>query len=263
MDTAVDVAKEAADVILLEKSLMVLEEGVVEGRKVFANILKYVRMGASSNFGNMFSVLGASLWLPYLPMTPIKILTNNLLYDFSQVPIPTDEVDPEQVARPRPWSMGEIAKFILFIGPCSSVFDYVTYALMWFVFGCSNLRLAPPPELAAHFTHASLSNPDSTYAAALFQTGWFVESLLTQTLIIHVIRTNKIPFLQSRASWPLIMTSGAIMLFGMWLPFSPMGPWLGMVPLPGLYWPLLLGMLLAYVVLTQLVKMWLVRKAWI
>ena len=127
VDTAVDIAKEAADAILLEKSLMVLEEGVIEGRKVFANILKYIRMGASSNFGNMFSVLGASLWLPYLPMSPIKILTNNLLYDFSQVPIPTDEVDPEQVAKPRPWSMGEIARFILFIGPCSSVFDYTTY----------------------------------------------------------------------------------------------------------------------------------------
>jgi Mg2+-importing ATPase len=263
VDTAVDIAKEAADAILLEKSLMVLEEGVIEGRKVFANILKYIRMGASSNFGNMFSVLGASLWLPYLPMSPIKILTNNLLYDFSQIPIPTDEVDPEQVARPRPWSMGEIAKFILFIGPCSSVFDYVTYSLMWFVFRCNDLRLAPPPELSAHFARASLSNPDSTYAAALFQTAWFVESLLTQTLIIHVIRTNKIPFLQSRASWPLIMTSGAIMLFGMWLPFSPVGLWLGMVPLPGLFWPMLLGMLLAYVVLTQLVKMWLVQKAWI
>jgi P-type Mg2+ transporter len=121
VDTAVDIAKEAADVILLEKSLMVLEEGVIEGRKVFANILKYIRMGASSNFGNMFSVLGASLWLPYLPMSPIKFLTNNLLYDFSQVPIPTDEVDPEQVAKPRPWSMGEIARFILLIGPCSSI----------------------------------------------------------------------------------------------------------------------------------------------
>ena len=263
VDTAVDVAKEAADAILLEKSLMVLEEGVIEGRKVFANILKYIRMGASSNFGNMFSVLGASLWLPFLPMTPIKILTNNLLYDFSQVPIPTDDVDHEQVARPRPWSMGEIAKFILFIGPCSSVFDYVTYALMWFVFGCSNLRLVPPPQLGAQFAHATLSNPDSTYAAALFQTAWFVESLLTQTLIIHVIRTNKIPFLQSMASWPLVMTTAAIMIFGMWLPFSPMGPWLGMVPLPGLFWPLLLAMLIAYVVLTQLVKMWLVKKAWI
>jgi Mg2+-importing ATPase len=201
VDTAVDIAKEAADAILLEKSLMVLEEGVIEGRAVFANILKYIRMGASSNFGNMFSVLGASLWLPYLPMAPIKILTNNLLYDFSQVPIPTDEVDPEQVARPRPWSMDEIARFILFIGPCSSVFDYTTYLLMWFVFKCRDLGLVPPPELAARFAHASAANPDSTYAAALFQTGWFVESLLTQTLIIHVIRTNKVPFVQSRASW--------------------------------------------------------------
>jgi Mg2+-importing ATPase len=263
VDTAVDIAKEAADVILLEKSLMVLEEGVIEGRKVFANILKYIRMGASSNFGNMFSVLGASLWLPFLPMSPIKILTNNLLYDFSQVPIPTDEVDPEQVAKPRPWSMGEIARFILFIGPCSSVFDYTTYAMMWFVFKCNDLGLIPPPALAEHFARASLSNPDSTYAAALFQTGWFVESLLTQTLIIHVIRTNKVPFIQSRASWPLIVTSGAIMLVGTWLPFSPIGVWLGFVPLPLLFWPLLLITLLLYVVLTQVVKMWLVRKLWI
>jgi P-type Mg2+ transporter len=263
VDTAVDIAKEAADAILLEKSLMVLEEGVLEGRKVFANIVKYIRMGASSNFGNMFSVLGASLWLPYLPMAPIKILTNNLLYDFSQVPIPTDEVDPEQVAKPRPWSMNEIARFILFIGPCSSVFDYTTYAMMWFLFKCSDLGLKPPPELAAHFLHASLRDPDSTYAAALFQTGWFVESLLTQTLIIHVIRTNKVPFIQSLASWQLIMTSTAIMLVGMWLPSSPIGLWLGFVPLPMLFWPLLALTLLLYVVLTQLVKVWLIRRNWI
>ena len=263
VDTAVDIAKEAADVVLLEKSLMVLEEGVIEGRKVFANILKYIRMGASSNFGNMFSVLGASLWLPYLPMAPIKILTNNLLYDFSQLPIPTDEVDPEQVAKPRPWSMGEIARFILFIGPCSSIFDYTTYAMMWFIFKCSNLGLTPPPELADHFARASLTNPDSTYAAALFQTGWFVESLLTQTLIIHIIRTNKIPFIQSRASGPLIITTAAIMLVGIWLPFSPIGLSLGFVPLPILYWPLLLITLLLYVALTQVVKVWLVRRFWI
>jgi Mg2+-importing ATPase len=263
VDTAVDIAKEAADAILLEKSLLVLEEGVIEGRKVFANILKYVRMGASSNFGNMFSVLGASLWLPYLPMSPIKILTNNLLYDFSQVPIPTDEVDPEQISKPRPWSMSEISRFIVFIGPCSSIFDYTTYLMMWFIFKCRNLSLVPPPELAARFAHATLLNPDSTYAAALFQTGWFVESLLTQTLIIHVIRTNKVPFIQSRASWQLIMTSGAIMLVGMWLPSSPIGPWLGLVPLPSEFWPFLLLTLVLYVVLTQLVKVWLVRKHWI
>jgi P-type Mg2+ transporter len=263
VDTAVDIAKEAADAILLEKSLTVLEEGVASGRAVFANIIKYIRMGASSNFGNMFSVLGASLWLPYLPMAPIKILTNNLLYDFSQVPIPTDEVDPEQVAKPRPWSMGEIARFILFIGPCSSVFDYTTYLMMWFLFGCRNLGLVPPPEVGAHFIHAVAAGPDYTYAAALFQTGWFVESLLTQTLIIHVIRTNKIPFIQSRASWQLIITTGVIMLVGMWLPSSPIGRWLGMVPLPVEYWPLLLLTLVAYVVLTQGVKVLLIRRNWI
>jgi Mg2+-importing ATPase len=235
VDSAVDIAKEAADAILLEKSLLVLVDGVLEGRKVFANIVKYVRMGASSNFGNMFSVLGASLWLPYLPMAPLKILTNNLLYDFSQVPIPSDEVDAEQIAKPRPWSMGEIARFILFIGPCSSIFDYTTYLAMWFIFRCRNLALTPPHALAARFSNAALGSPDSTYAAALFQSAWFVESLLTQTLIIHVIRTNKLPFVQSRASWQLIMTSAAIMLVGIWLPSSPIGEWLGFVPLPPLF----------------------------
>lgn len=242
VDTATDIAREAADVILLEKSLMVLEEGVLEGRKVFANILKYVRMGASSNFGNMFSVLGASAFVPFLPMAPLQILTNNLLYDFSQVPIPADDVDPEQIAKPRPWHMGEIARFILFIGPCSSVFDYTTYLMMLFVFGCWD---ASPPS------------------RALFQTGWFVESLLTQTLIIHIIRTNRIPFLQSRASWPVVFTTLAVMTVGVWLPSSPVGSWLGFTPLPPLYWPLLGLTLGCYVVLTQGVKMWLLRRGWI
>jgi Mg2+-importing ATPase len=240
VDSAADIAKETADLILLEKSLMVLEEGILEGRKVFANILKYIRMGASSNFGNMFSVLGASALLPFVPMAPLQILTNNLLYDFSQVPIPTDEVDPEQIARPRPWSMKEITKFIVFIGPCSSIFDYTTYAMMWFVFG------AVDPS-----------------RASLFQTGWFVESLLTQTLIIHVIRTNRVPFLQSRASVPLTLTTLAIMAVGVWLPFSPFADALGFAALPHLYWPLLLATLFLYVLLTQGVKTWLLRKAWI
>jgi Mg2+-importing ATPase len=247
VDSAVDIAKEAADIILLEKSLMVLEEGVLEGRKVFANILKYVRMGASSNFGNMFSVLGASAFVPFLPMLPIQILTNNLLYDFSQIPIPADDVDPEQIAKPRPWHMGEITRFILFVGPCSSIFDYTTYFMMLFLFGCWNVSTA---QALAH-------------SSSLFQTGWFVESLLTQTLIIHVIRTNRIPFLQSRASWPLMVTTVVIMALGMWLPSSPIGPWLGFTPLPGLYWPLLLLTLACYVLLTQGVKMWLIRKKWI
>jgi Mg2+-importing ATPase len=261
VDNAVDIAKESADVILLEKSLMVLEEGVLEGRKVFVNILKYIRMGASSNFGNMFSVIGASAWFPFVPMAPIQVLTNNLLYDFSQVPIPTDNVGPQQTAKPRPWRIGEIAKFIVFIGPISSIFDYTTYAMMWFLLKCNRLNLVPPPELAARFAH--VTTPDETYAASLFHTGWFVESLMTQTLIIHVIRTNLIPFVQSRASWQLTMTSILIMAVGAWLPFSPLAGPLGFVPLPRLFWPLLFVTLVAYVGLTQVIKMWLVRKRWV
>ncbi len=262
VDNAVDIAKESADVILLEKSLLVLEEGVLEGRKVFVNILKYVRMGASSNFGNMFSVIGASAWLPFLPMQPLQILTNNLLYDFSQVPIPTDNVGPQQTAKPRPWHIGEIAKFIVFIGPISSIFDYTTYLLMWFFFKCKLVfALVPPAELAARFPHTDDAN--KCYAAALFSTGWFVESLMTQTLIIHVIRTNLIPFIQSRASWQLTLTTLLIMAMGAYLPYSPLSAPLGFVPLPALYWPFLAVTLLCYVGLTQLVKTWLIRKAWV
>ena len=261
VDNAVDIAKDSADMILLEKSLMVLEEGVLEGRKVFVNILKYIRMGASSNFGNMFSVIGASAWLPYVPMAPIQVLTNNLLYDFSQVPIPTDNVGPLQTAKPRPWNMGEIGKFIMFIGPISSIFDYTTYAMMWFIFKCSHLNLAAPASLAARFANAA--SPNGTYAAALFHTGWFVESLMTQTLIVHVIRTNLLPFIQSRASWQLTMTTALIMAIGAYLPFSPLGSFLGFVPLPPLYWLLLLVTLLSYLGLTQIVKTWLLRKSWI
>jgi len=240
VDTAADIAKESADAILMEKDLLVLEDGVREGRKVFANILKYVRMGASSNFGNMFSVLGASVFLPFVPMTPIQILTNNLLYDFSQVAIPTDDVDSEQVAKPKPWSMNAISRYILFIGPCSSVFDYVLFFVMLYGFGCWD-----PAN------------------ASLFQTAWFVESLLTQTLIIHVIRTNRIPFIQSHASWPLIATTVTVLAIGASLPFSPIGPLLGFVPLPLLYWPVLTLILLGYVLLTQAVKTWLLGKGWV
>ncbi len=247
VDTAVDIAKESADMILLEKSLMVLEQGVVEGRKVFVNILKYVRMGASSNFGNMFSVLGASVFVPFLPMAPIQILANNLLYDISQTAIPTDEVDPEQIEKPRPWDLTELTRFIVFIGPCSSLFDYTTFFIMLSVFKCWNVSTH---EAAAH-------------SQSLFQTGWFVESLLTQTLIIHVIRTNKIPFLQSLASWPLMVMSGVIMCVGLAIPLTPLGTYLGFTKLPLLYFPLLALTLLCYVILTQLVKMWLLRRKWI
>jgi P-type Mg2+ transporter len=261
VDNAVDIAKESADMILLEKSLMVLEEGVLEGRKVFVNILKYIRMGASSNFGNMFSVIGASAWLPFVPMAPIQVLTNNLLYDFSQVPIPTDNVGRLQITKPRPWHIGEIAKFIVFIGPISSIFDYTTYAMMWFIFKCNNLGLTAPAELAWRFP--TTAKPDGTYAAALFHTGWFVESLMTQTLIVHVIRTNLIPFIQSRASWQLTTTTLIIMVIGAYLPFSPLAAALGFVPLPPLYWLFLLPTLVCYLALTQLVKVWLLRKSWI
>jgi Mg2+-importing ATPase len=247
VDTAVDIAKESADMILLEKSLLVLDEGVLEGRKVFSNIVKYVRMGASSNFGNMFSVLGASVFVPFLPMRPIQILANNLLYDVGQAAIPTDTVDAERIQRPRTWDIKELTRFILFIGPCSSVFDYSTYFLMLYVFKCWDVST---PEAAAH-------------SQSLFQTGWFVESLLTQTTIIHVIRTNKIPFLQSRASALLTVTSATIMAIGVALPFTPLGRYLGFTALPPLYWLYIAVTLFCYVLLTQAVKAWLLRHRWI
>ncbi len=235
VDTAVDIAKESADIILLEKSLMVLEEGVLEGRKVFGNIIKYIRMGASSNFGNMFSVLGASAFLPFLPMAPIQILTNNLLYDFSQTAIPTDNVDESYLAKPRKWDIGDITKFMVFIGPVSSIFDYATYFTMLYVF-------------------------DAWHNASLFQTGWFVESLLSQTLIIHVLRTGKLPFLQSWASLPLTITTVVVSAIGTWLPFSPFASFLGLVPLPGKYWFALTAILMGYLVLTQWAKSMIIKK---
>ncbi len=228
VDTATDIAKESADLILLGKDLMVLQGGVIEGRKVFVNIIKYIRMGASSNFGNMFSVLGASAFLPYIPMAPIQVLTNNLLYDFSQVPVPTDAVDEEQVVRPRPWNIKDIKRFILFIGPIRSIFGYTTFFVMLYLFKCWN-----PSR------------------AAVFQTGWFVKSLMTQTLIIHVIRTNKIPFIQSRASWLLTATTLSILALGACLPYSPIVSSLGLVHLPSMHWPVLMATLLSYMALTQ------------
>ena len=248
VDSGVDVAKEAADIILLEKSLLVLEEGIVEGRKVFANITKYIRMGASSNFGNMFSVVGASYLLPFLPMRPIQILTNNLLYDFSQTGIPTDRVDEELVARPLHWNIDNIKRFMVFIGPISSIFDYATFGLMWFFFGCSA------------FVDAATSAGQRLYLASLFQTGWFVESLLTQTLIVHIIRTRRIPFIQSRASLPMTLTTLGVMGVGAWLPYSPFAGALGLVALPAVYWAWIAGFLLTYSVITHVVKTWFIRR---
>jgi Mg2+-importing ATPase len=192
-------------------------------------------MAASSNFGNMFSVVGASAFLPFLPMLPIQVLANNLLYDFSQTAIPTDDVDADWLAKPRKWAIDKILRFILFIGPISSIFDYVTFFIMLYVFNCRH-------------------NP------ALFHTGWFVESLFTQTLIIHIIRTNKIPFIESRASWPLILTSVVIVAAGAWLTVSPLANTLGFVSLPLRYWLFLALILAGYAVLTQIVKNWFVRR---
>jgi Mg2+-importing ATPase len=235
VDGAVDVAKESADIILLENNLKILADGIIEGRKIFANILKYLRMGASSNFGNMFSVLGASIFLPFLPMKPIQILTNNLLYDISQLAIPFDNVDKDYIQKPRQWQIDDIKKFIIYIGPISSIFDYATYFVMLFIFN-------------------SLNNP------SLFQTGWFVESLLTQTLIIHVIRSKGLPFIQSRAHPLLILTTILISFIGIFLVSSPFAPLFGFTTLPLLYWPILVGILISYILLTQLVKIYYIKK---
>jgi Mg2+-importing ATPase len=194
VDTAADIAKESSDLILLEKSLLVLKEGIKEGRRIFDNIIKYIKMAASSNFGNMFSVVGGSIFLPFLPMLPIQILTNNMLYDFSQMTIPTDNVDEERLVKPKKWDFGKIKRFIFFFGAVSSLFDYATFFVMLYVFHAWN-------------------NPD------LFHTGWFVESLLTQTFIVHIIRTSKIPFLQSWASLPLIMSTLCVVIVGIYLPY--------------------------------------------
>lgn len=237
VDTAVDIAKEAADIILLEKSLMVLEEGVIEGRKTFSNMLKYIRMTASSNFGNVFSVLVASAFLPFLPMLPLQLLVQNLLYDVSQIAIPFDNVDEELVKKPLKWNPADISRFMIFFGPISSVFDITTYAVMWFVFKAN--------------TEAQQT---------LFQSGWFVVGLLTQTLIVHMIRTPKIPFIESRAAWPLIVMTLAVMAAGIFLPMGPLAEYFKLQALPLAYFPWLVGILAAYVTLTTVLKRIYIRK---
>jgi len=242
VDTAVDIAKESADIILLEKSLLVLEEGVVRGRKVFGNIMKYIKMTASSNFGNVFSVLVASAFLPFQPMLPLHLLIQNLLYDISQISIPWDTVDEDFLKKPRKWQATGIARFMIFIGPISSIFDITTYLLMWFVFSANTVQ-----------------------EQALFQSGWFIEGLLSQTLIVHMIRTRKIPFIQSIAAPPVLLLTGTIMAIGIILPFTPFGASVGMVPLPMSYFPWLAATLLAYATLTQIIKVLFIRrfKAWL
>jgi Mg2+-importing ATPase len=248
VDTAVDVAKESADLILLEKSLLVLEEGILEGRKVFGNIIKYIKMGASSNFGNMFSYLGSSFMLKFLPMEPIQVLVNNLLYDVSQVGIPLDNVDAEYTEKPRRWNIRSIQNFMFFIGPISSIFDYATFFLMLYYFNCKAWELPGTSIL------------DKEHYEKLFHTAWFVESLVTQTLIVHIIRTRKIPFFQSRASTPMMLTTISIMAIGAWLPFSPLATFLGLVPLPAVFFAWLALFTLLYSVLTHLVKTWFYRR---
>jgi len=235
VDNAADIAKDTADIILLKKSLLVLADTIIEGRKTFANTLKYIKMGASSNFGNMLSMTGASILLPFLPMLPSQILLNNFLYDMSQIATPTDNVDEEYLQKPRPWHISFIKKFIITIGPISSIFDFMTYGIMWFVFN-------------------GAANP------AMFRTGWFVESLFTQTMIIYVIRTNKIPFVQSWPSRAVILTTLGIVAFGCILPFTPASQWFQFASLPPLYFLLLFGMGIAYLLMTQIVKTWFIRK---
>ncbi|NAW51092.1 magnesium-translocating P-type ATPase [Elizabethkingia argentiflava] len=237
VDTAVDITKESADIILLEKDLMVLRKGVIYGRRTFGNIIKYIKMTASSNFGNMFSMLGASAFLPFLPMLPVHLLIQNLLYDISQISIPWDKMDQDFLEKPKKWNVGSVSKFMLFIGPISSIFDFALFALMFFVFK------ANAPE---HQT--------------LFQSGWFVEGLLSQTLIIYMIRTRKIPFIQSWAAAPVVALTSLIILIGIILPFSPFAGALKMQSLPLAYFPWLIGILFSYCLLTQAVKNWFIRK---
>ena len=242
VDTAVDIAKESADIILLEKDLTVLEGGVIEGRRTFVNTMKYIKMTASSNFGNMFSVLVASALLPFLPMIPLVVLVQNLSYDLSMLTLPWDKVDEGDIKKPRKWESKSLSRFMIFIGPTSSIFDLTTYALMWFVF------LANSP---AH--------------ASLFQSGWFIESIISQTLIVHMLRTRRIPFIQSRPSLPVLLATGAVCVFGLILPFSAWGHTLGLVALPWTYFPWLILTLVTYCVLVQVVKKVFIRRlgAWI
>jgi Mg2+-importing ATPase len=250
VDTAVDVAKESADIILLEKSLLVLEDGIIEGRKVFGNIIKYIKMGASSNFGNMFSMLGSAFVLPnnLLPMLPVQILVNNLLYDFSQVGIPLDNVDQEYLDKPRRWNIKSIQNFMVFVGPISSIFDYATWFLMLYVFNCAAFGLASTPDAS------------KAHLEQMFHSAWFVESIFTQTLIVHIIRTRRIPFIQSRASRPMLLTTMGIMAIGTWLPYSTLGHYIGLYGLPWAFYPWLALFALTYCVLTHLVKTWFYKR---
>jgi P-type Mg2+ transporter len=242
VDNAVDIAKESADILLLEKSLMVLEEGVARGRLVFGNMMKYIKMTISSNFGNVFSVLVASIILPFPPMLPLHLLIQNLLYDISQLSIPWDDMDEDYLKKPRRWDPKSITRFTLFLGPVSSLFDFSTFALLWFILGANS------PE-----------------RQSLFHSGWFVLGLLSQTLIVHMIRTEKRPFIESIASRPVLILTLAIMVVGLVIPFTRFGINIGFQPLPLMYYPWLLVTLIAYSLLIQIVKEWYIKRfnAWL
>jgi len=237
VDSGTDIAKESADIILLEKSLMVLEEGVLKGRETFGNIMKYLNMTASSNFGNVFSVLVASAFIPFLPMLSIHLLLQNLMYDISQLALPWDKMDKEFLSKPRKWDAKNIGRFMLWIGPTSSVFDITTFALMWYVFAANSVEMQ-----------------------GLFQSGWFIEGLLSQTLVVHMLRTQKIPFFQSTAALPVILMTGLVMVLGIYIPFSPLGTLVGLQPLPWAYFPWLVGTLFSYCVFAQVMKTLYIRR---
>ena len=254
VDTAVDVAKESADIILLEKDLMVLEEGIIEGRKTYANMIKYIKMTASSNFGNMFSVLAASALLPFLPMMSVHLILLNLIYDLSCTAIPWDNVDEEFISKPRIWDATSVGNFMIWIGPTSSIFDFTTYIFMYFVF-CPLFvsHGVLYTDLAAHYSGAQLAMMQMQYIG-MFQAGWFVESMWSQTLVIHMIRTPKLPFIQSRASLPvtlLTMTGIAVLTI---ISFTPLGAALGFIPLPMSYFAYLIPCILLYMLLATSLK---------
>lgn len=260
VDTAVDVAKESADIILLEKDLMVLEEGIVEGRKTYANMIKYIKMTASSNFGNMFSVLAASALLPFLPMMSIQLILLNLIYDCSCLAIPWDNVDEEFLRVPRKWDASSIGRFMLWIGPTSSIFDFLTYVFMYFVF-CP-LFVSDGVlfnDLASVYSGDALVNVQMAYIA-LFQAGWFVESMWSQTLVIHMIRTPKLPFVQSCASAPVMLLTMAGIILLTLIPFSPLGPALGLGALPIEYFLFLVPCIVLYMALATSLKKAYVRR---
>ena len=246
VDTATDIAKESANLILTEKDLLVLKNGVIEGRKIYANIIKYIKMTASSNFGNMFSVLAACAFLPFLPMLPLHILLLNLIYDISCIAIPWDNVDEDFLMVPRKWDASSIGKFMVWFGPSSSVFDIATYLLMFFIV-C--------PAACGGLMFTQITDPAViAYFIALFHTGWFVESMWSQTLVIHLIRTPKIPFIQSRASLPVMLLTATGIALLTAIPFTPFGSAIGLAALPPVYFTWLALIIVLYMLLVTALK---------